>query len=661
MSAVWNRRGRQDVSNHPPGAARLRAFARSARAGWLEALGVGLSPAAVALVLRLRLMAPSDLPDPAMHTIYIVDPAAVFTRFAQAYAATARLREGARVGFLVPGRLAYLAFGAVPGFFVTRYVLALIAVGPVYLLLRRIYGAPAGVAGVLVVLSSPVIVTALGTDYPDSAVVSYAVGALACLAMPCSPRWRRGWLAAGGALLVLAVWSHGVAVPLVAATLVGYAGVRLVRDRAELIGDVILLVAVAVAVTGLLLLASRPVLGNADDFIGLTWQAYQFLSQPSQIGSWHSSNWQWAPYVAYLLVPPAVLGAFAVAVTRRSRKVPTGVLIIGAAAAGQLALYVWLQFFGHVQTLEEHYFSSTLWAGVCLAFAITVAELARPLSDRPLARWLPAAVLLAVPLGYEADPHVPSLGWQPTGAILAGAVIAAAVAARGGARLRRPLAAATATGMALTAFAGAALVLTVAPIPIHPRLPGTIYDPAPTFAAALGGSAAIDIDKYRIATEMPAFVGPAAYYGEQIFIWWPISVRGPYIEYTGMFHSLYNAVRSDPPVLSAYSRAKLKLRQPAELLLFGISGAPFPDALRNLAALRPTLERTGVLRSGPLVLHVWLIRLGVYYHPPRAAAGRPSSSRRTSADAALPGKLCERLAGADGHHLAQRCGLRCGA
>src|SRR5215467_13537744 len=447
--------------------------------GWLEALAVAVAPLAAALVLRLRLMAPSVVPDPAMHTIYIVDPHDVFTRYGAIYAASGRLREGARPGFLVPARLAYLAFGAVPGFLVTRYVFALVAVVPIYLLLRRCYGPPAGVVGILAVLSSPVIVTAWGTDYPDSAVVSYAAGALACLAMPCAPGRRRWWLAAAGALFTLAVWAHGVAVPLVAATLAGYLGVRLLRERARLPGDLAVLAAAAAVVTGLLVVASAVVIGDAN-FIGITLQADRALSH--QTATWHAATWRWAPYVTYLLVPPAVLAAFAVAVTRRGRPLPVPLLVVGVVTAGQIVVYALLQFAGSLQILELHYFSSTLWAAVCLALAVTVAELSRPLSGHPLARWVPPAVLLAVPLAYEAYPHVLAFGWGPFGIVLAAGAVGAAAAARGCGALWRPVAAATATGLALAVFAAAILVLTIAAAPQHRPVPGTSHDPPPAYA-----------------------------------------------------------------------------------------------------------------------------------------------------------------------------------
>jgi hypothetical protein len=564
-------------------------------------------------------MAPSALPDPAIHTAYIIDPGQVLARYSAFYAHAGRLREAARVGFLVPARLAYLAFGAVPGFFVTRYVFALVAVGPVYLLLRRLYGRPAGVAGILVVLSSPVIITAWGTDYPDAAVVAYATGWLACLAMPCGPRSRRMWLTAAGVLITLAVWSDGFGVFLAAGTLLAYLGVRLARDRARLLGDLALLAGVGIAVTALLLGASAVVLGHYN-VIADTWRAYRFLSQPAQTRMWHSANWRWVLYVPYVLVPLAVLGALTVAVARRGRSVPTPVLVVGAAAACQLAIYVWEQFAGSVQSLEYYYSSSALWGAACLVLAITVAELAKPLADHPLARWLPAAVLLAVPLGYEADPHVPPFRLAPLGLILAVATIVIAAIARGCARFRRQPITATAIGLSLVALAGATLVLTVAPIPHHHQLPGTVpasIEPAPPYAGALGGSGRIYIDRYRIAAALPSFAGPA-YTGEELLMWWPRRQKATYIEYAGtVARGPINELHNQPPKLTATDRAKLSRRRPAELLLFARSAASFPAALRNLAAYRPVLMRSEEFRAGPLVLHAWLIRLGVYYQPPK--------------------------------------------
>ncbi len=585
-------------------------------ARWLEALGVVLSPAAAALVLRLRLMAPSILPDPAMHTSYIVEGRDVFMRYAW-LGGVGLLREGGRVGFLVPARLAYLAFGAVPGFFVTRYVFALIAVGPVYLLLRRLYSPAAGVAGIVVVLSSPVIVTAWGTDYPDSAVVSYALGAMACLVMPSAPRWRRAWLAAAAVLATLAVWSHLIAIPLMGAALAAWLAVRLVRERAGLPGDLAVLASAAAAVTGLLVLGSAVVLGYAN-FLWLTWEGYRFLSQPLLTAMNHSANWQWAPYVTYLLVPPAVVGAFAVAAIRRGRALRTPVLIVGVMAAAQVAVYALLQFAGSVQTLEMHYFSSTLWAGVCLAFAVTLGELAGPLWDRPLARWLPAAVLVAVPLAYEAAPQVPAFGWLPFGVIVAVAVIIAAAVARACARIRRPAVAGAAIALALVAFAGAALVLTVAPIPNHPRVRDTAtkHDPAADYASALGGSATTYIDEYRIITALPGFVGRATYPGEQILLWRISPRRYRYVDAAGMYHARYNSLSSHTVQLPGTDLRQIRSRRPAEMLLLGGPAEPFSVAVRALAPFQPSLVHAGELRAGPLVMRVWLMRLGAYYHPP---------------------------------------------
>src|SRR5580658_4936781 len=92
--------------------------ARSSRITSLyEAAALLASPGVLYVLLRLRGMAPPGLPDPSMHTTFILDPGAIFTRYATLFEPTSRLREAARVGFLVPARLSYLLFGVVPGFF----------------------------------------------------------------------------------------------------------------------------------------------------------------------------------------------------------------------------------------------------------------------------------------------------------------------------------------------------------------------------------------------------------------------------------------------------------------------------------------------------------------------------------------------------------------
>jgi hypothetical protein len=233
---------------------------------------------------------------------------------------------------------------------------------PLYLLLRRLYGRWAGYLAIAVVMSNLVFVTAWGTDYPDSAAISYLTGGICALVMPCRPGRRAWWLVVSAGLFTLAVWSHGAAVPLVAAALVAYGVVRVVRvvrERAHLLWDAGVLLVTAVAVTGALAVSSRALLGQLN-FITPTLAAARFLNTPSQVFLWHSSNWRWVLYDVYLLVPPAVLVAFAIVFARRPRQVGTAQLFFGLTGAVGFGAAALLQFVGTVWTLEYAFFSSVL-------------------------------------------------------------------------------------------------------------------------------------------------------------------------------------------------------------------------------------------------------------------------------------------------------------
>ena len=580
----------------------------------LEVLALLAAPAVLYFILQLRGMAPPLVPDPGEHTTFIIDPHAIFARYQAIFAPTARMREAARVGFLVPARLSYLLFGAVGGFFVFRYLLALTAIVPLYLLLRRLYGRWAGFAGVVLVMSSPVLVTAWGTDYPDSATVSYLIAALATLGLSWLSRRPVSWLAAAGGLFALAVWSLGAAGPLVASMAIAYIGVRLLFDRRRLwlgIGAAALSGLVA---TLLLAVASKLVIGQFD-FVTPTIRSAEVLSQAAYVRLYHSSSWAWAPYDPYLLVPPSIVLAYAVVFARRWREISPLHLFIGAAGALQVASFAYLQFFGSEEFLEMYHFSSTLWASVTVMLALIVAEVSQPMVRRGLS-WrsvLPAVLVLVIALVYEAiSPHLPGISWFPGGAILGGALISAAGVGRLApteAPWLRPVLAAASAVVVL----GATLVLTLAPAARHGLLPGTVQrtapDPVPPYADALGGYATDYIEEYGAAAKLPAFVGPPAYRGEQLLTWWPTGDIGRLLDEVGMYHAGFNHLSLSFPQLDSLGVEKIKSRRAAQVLIMGFSEDQFDQAVGSLAAFEPVVVRRGVLSYGSYHVHVWLVDL----------------------------------------------------
>jgi 4-amino-4-deoxy-L-arabinose transferase-like glycosyltransferase len=614
-----------------------------------EAMAVLASPGVLYVVLRLRGMAPAQLPDPSMHTTFIIDPRDIFTRYQVMFAPSSRLREAARVGFLVPARVAYLLFGAVPGFFVFRYVLALIAIVPVYLLLKKVYGRWAGFVGIAVVMSSPVLITAWGTDYPDSATVSYLTGGFAALALSWEGgRWRLGWLVGGGVLLTMAVWSLGVSVPLVVVLVAVYLAMRLRRERPDLGRDLALLVASAILATGLLAICSKLLLGTFN-FITPTVDSARLLSKASEVRADHSASWSWAPYDPYLLVPPAIVASFFVVFARRrGRNIGTTQLFVGVTGALQLAAFAYLQFIGNFQDLEMHYFSSVLWSSVTIMLAMTLAELARPFlesgvaagSDRGperraaeparLLRWIAGAVpgllVLAVALVYEiayrAGLTVPAMTWAPWGAPVAAIVVAGAVLGRltiewtkpegdrRGAALLTPRCLVSAG--AIVVMTAAALILTVAPQTPHAPLANTVYDPPPAYAQALDGNDTTYVDQYTVLSELPGFVGHPQYQGEVLLTWEPNSEFGDLLGPMGIYHNAFTWVSETFPVLNRIGVRQIRRRQAAQVLIMSLTGQDFAHAVKSLARFQPAVVRRTILSDGTYHLHAWLVDLRRY-------------------------------------------------
>jgi hypothetical protein len=278
-----------------------------------------------------------------------------------------------------------------------------------------------------------------------------------------------------------------------------------------------------------------------------------------------------------------------------------------------LLICVLLQFVGSVQILEEPYFSSLLWAGLSLLLAITLVELSRPLMDHRRFAWLLPALLVAVPLAYELDPHVPAFGWVPVGvAIVAVIAVLALLATR--LRVAAPaLPARLASGLALALIGGSLLVLTVAPIPAHAKLPNTIFDPAPAYATALGGDDSLALSLYVVTADLPAFVGPATYSDEQLLIWWPRDEQQRILGPIGIYHAFFDSVPGNLGALSVPGRQIIEQRRAAQILLLSFTGQDFAQSLTALSPFQPTLVRTGILRSGSVALHVWLIDLNRYF------------------------------------------------
>jgi hypothetical protein len=147
-------------------------------------------------------------------------------------------------------------------------------------------------------------------------------------------------------------------------------------------------------------------------------------------------------------------------------------------------------------------------------------------------------------------------------------------------------------------------------------LPDTIFDATPAYGTALGGDDSRAVGLYIVTADLPGFVGPATYAGEQLLIWWPRSEQQQILGPIGIYHAFFDTIPSPLGVLSPPGRQMIEQRQPAQILLLSFTGQDFAQSVTALAQFQPVLVRTGILRSGPVALHVSLIDLDLYDRNP---------------------------------------------
>jgi hypothetical protein len=134
--------------------------------------------------------------DPYVYAAYINDYTGTFERFGTTY-------YSARIAFIFPERALVALLGLEPGYLTYRFLALITAAGAVFAIARRYYGVATGVFVAAWLCFTPWLIRSLLWTHYDGIAVVYLLVVAAFILVP--RRYRRGWHAAAGAALSLAV------------------------------------------------------------------------------------------------------------------------------------------------------------------------------------------------------------------------------------------------------------------------------------------------------------------------------------------------------------------------------------------------------------------------------------------------------------------------
>jgi hypothetical protein len=576
----------------------IRAFRQLA-----EAVGLLTAPFIVFFGLHVRAMPRTLMIDPFFYGAYALDGSDLLQRFGTGN------YFWPRVGFILPDSFFVTLFGPLAGFFTFRYVLALVATIPVYVLFRQLMGRAVGWIAVLVVLTAPVVLTAWGTDYPDSSAVSYLMAGGACLFIkPTTPRGK--WLlpVVAGLFFGLAINSQVVAALTVAGVVTGRVVTGWPSGGRKLLADLSRVVLGAVGTTMILVVCTAVTLGHWDIFRPTIHALIQYRD-PKVYALFHSTTWRWLIDDIYVMVPPALVVAWLIAAwpALRRSSVPAAEVGFAVATAVAFALHAFLQFVGNSWTLEYYLYTSMLWATVCPLLVFTALRVFRGVrSHRPTRAELAVVggSLLGIPLVARAFRDQIQLEFR-VAVLLVGVAGLGALIARYGRRLLILRVA----GVVCTV---GALTLLVVGLPVSPTIfPGQIPYFTPDYGAALFADGQAEVDKYAIFAGLHEVVPTWSELPGGLVTWAPPAHSDVLNVATAQYLWLLEALPPEMPHLDHPTLAALIARRPRVLVMLSDTGAEFASAQQALSSggFANRIVRQATLRSGADVLWVRVLEL----------------------------------------------------
>ncbi|HEX4578406.1 MAG TPA: hypothetical protein VH498_00240 [Candidatus Dormibacteraeota bacterium] len=588
-------------------AAELHAVPRSAIVGRIgEVACLALAPVVVFFGLQVRAMPRISMIDPYFYGAYALDGTSMLQRFGTGN------YFWPRVGFILPDRLFITLFGPLGGFFSFRYVLALVATVPMYILFKQLFGRWAGALVVLVILTAPVVLSAWGSDYPDSSAVSYlAAGAACAFILGKTDRTQVVWAFGAGLFMGLAINSQVVAGFTIAGILVGWLLSARADPRRLTATRFASMAAGGLTATVALVFFTAVTMGQWDIFKPTVHAILQYR-QPNEIALFHSSTWRWLIDDIYVLVPPALVAAWVVAAWPVFGRADISRAELGFAAATAVAfvLHALAQFVAKNWTLEYYLYTSMLWALVCPLLTFTVLRLARARPAPQVSRGalvLAAAALLGIPLVLRVFRDQLQLGFGVALAMTAVPAIGGLLARS--TRLRRV------GSVAAVICVTAASTLLVVGVPENPTIyPGQVAYFTPDYGTALFGDGRAAVDRYAVFANLHTVVPTYQQVPGDLAMWWPAQPSQTVNVASAQYLWILEGLPSTLPALDDATRADLVGRHPSVLVLLSDTGNEFDVAEQSLAAggFAPHTYRDATLTSGSDVLHVRVLVLGAF-------------------------------------------------